>query len=126
MARPKLSEHSRSLDLSKAVNVEAPKVSVPGCYGDFSAVLCGSEPFCGVVCAGKCQSGVALNKRFQVWILHPESDCEQVECTFDTVLEARRYVREQPEQDGGLAWYELRDKTGAPVLDFFEDGDQAL
>lgn len=130
MARPKAHNIAIDLDLSSKVKVRPPKVQVPGCYGDFSPTLCAEEPFCGAACAYKCRNKIVLTGRFQVWMLHPESDCEDLEISFDTVQEARQYARDNgdklAEGSGGLAYYDLRDSTGAPVKDFFEDGDDLL
>ncbi len=67
-----------------------------------------------------------MDKRFQVWLLHPESSCEAVECTFDTAEEAYKYINSEEAPDGGLGWREVRDATGAPVKSFMDLGDELL
>lgn len=126
MARPKAKNIAFDLDLTATAKPKPSKVLVPGCYGDYSESLCGSEPFCGWGTMGQCKRGVALDKRFQVWLIHPESDTESVEVTFDDVQDARQYTRDREPSSDGLGFWDIRDKTGAKVLDLFEEGDEAL
>lgn len=130
MAKPKPKFFAHDLDVAAQVIKRPPKVVLPGCYGDFSLALCGADPFCGLACAAKCKRKVDLTKRYQVWLVHPESDCEDLLATFDTPTEAEYHKRADPdglfEGGDGMAFYDLRDSTGAKWPDFMEAGDASL
>lgn len=52
--------------------------------------------------------------KFEVWMIHPESETNSKDAEFDSIEKCVEYIKDQGPLDGGLGWFEIK-KDGSIV-----------